>query len=68
MLAGQRHDLFVRERLATPADVTAALAREKAGRTGQQEAAAFALRELTGEEAGPRAVDWARFATMFKAP
>jgi hypothetical protein len=61
-LGGERYDLLVRERPATAADVAAALARGKLGRPGQQEAAAFALRELTGEEGGPHAVNWVRFA------
>jgi hypothetical protein len=62
MLDGKRYDLFVRERLATDADSAAALERTKSGQTGQQKAAAFALRELSGEEPGPRAVNWVRFA------
>jgi hypothetical protein len=58
----RRFDLFVRERLATQADAAAALARKQAGATGHQKAVAFALRELTGLEPGPRAENWKEFA------
>ena len=58
----QRYDLFVRERFATPADIAAAVARKNAGPTGQQKAAAFALRELTGQEPGAGGANWIRFA------
>ena len=57
-----RYDLFVRERFATSEDFAAAATRRKTGHTGQQRAAAFALRELTGQAAGPAAVNWRRFA------
>jgi hypothetical protein len=62
MLAGERFDLFVRERLATAKDVSAALARKRKGRSPQQAAAAFALRELTGQGPGPANENWFRFA------
>jgi hypothetical protein len=58
----QRYDLFVRERFATPADLAAALVRKTAGPTGQQKAALFALRELTGQEPGAGRANWIRFA------
>jgi hypothetical protein len=59
--AVQRFDFFVRERLATPRDIQAALIRRKAGAHPQREAMLFALRELTGRDLGPRAADWDRF-------
>jgi hypothetical protein len=58
----QRYDLFVRERLATSEDFAATVARRKAGPTGHQLAALFALRELTGAEPGAGRVNWRRFA------
>ncbi len=58
----QRYDLFVRERFAASEDLIASAARKKAGLTGQQKAAVFALRELTGVEPGPDAVKWRQFA------
>ncbi len=67
ILGGERHDLFVRERLSTPKDAAAALARRKKGRTAHQEAAAFALRELTGQDAGPGLENWWRFALPYRA-
>lgn len=64
-----RFDLLVRERAATPADVQAAIARKRAGPTVQQQAAEFALRELTGLEPGPGEANWLRFAqSLKKAP
>ena len=42
-------DLFVRERVGTAADVAEARSRKEKGPSEQQKAAAFALRELTGE-------------------
>ena len=62
----QRYDLLVRERLATPADLAAALVRKNAGPTGQQKAVAFALRELTGQEPGAGFANWLRFAQRVK--
>jgi hypothetical protein len=62
----QRYDLFVRERFATPADIAAALVRKNAGPTGRQKAAAFALRELTGQEPGVGRANWIRFARSEK--
>jgi hypothetical protein len=61
-----RFDLFVRERVATPADVRDAVARKRAGRTAHRRAAEFALRELTGREPGPGEVNWRRFAEKQK--
>ena len=46
----RRYDLFVRERLATPADAAAAVTRRQAGLTRQQRAVLFALRELAGQD------------------
>jgi HEAT repeat protein len=56
--AVQRFDFFVRERLATPHDLQAALVRKKAGSHEHQESMFFALRELTGRDLGPKAADW----------
>ena len=53
-----RYDLLVRERLATSDDLVATLIRPNARR----EAAAFALRELTGQEPGAGGANWIRFA------
>jgi hypothetical protein len=58
----RRFDLFIRERVATPADMVAALVRKKAGPTGHQKAIRFALRELTGQEPGRRDENWHLFA------
>jgi hypothetical protein len=57
-----RYDLFVRERLATSADADTAAARLTEGKVGHQRAAAFALRELTGKEAGRNEYNWRTFA------
>ncbi len=65
---GERFDLFVRERRATQADVDAALARKKRGRTPHQEAAGFALRELSGQEPGARDGNWIRFTERNRSP
>ena len=62
----QRYDLFVRERFSTSADLEVAVARHNAGLTPQQKAVAFALRELTGEAAGPGAANWRRFSRIHK--
>jgi len=63
VLSGEeRYDLFVRERMATGADLKSTVARQKAGLTGQQKAAIFALRELTGLEPGLNFANWLQFA------
>jgi hypothetical protein len=64
---GDRYDLFVRERLSTPADELAAQNRRNAGLTPHQMAAAFALRELTGVVPGPNFVNWLQAAGKVKA-
>jgi hypothetical protein len=63
-----RFDLLVRERAATPEDVREALRRKRAGPTAHQQAAAFALRELTGLEPGPGEANWLRVAQSLKTP
>ena len=63
VLSGEeRYDLFVRERLATGADLKATAARQRAGLTAHEQAAMFALRELTGLEPGPNLANWLQFA------
>ena len=62
LVEAQRYDLLIRERFATGADFAAAVIRKQAGLTGHQEAAAFALRGLTGQEPGANEVNWRRFA------
>jgi hypothetical protein len=60
--ARQRFDFFVRERLATPIDIQAALRRKKASPSDHQQSILFALRELTNRDLGAKVADWKAFA------
>jgi HEAT repeat protein len=60
--ARQRFDFFVRERLANATDYQKSAARQKAGPRELQRAAHYALRSLTGNDPGPSAADWKRWA------
>jgi hypothetical protein len=64
--ASQRFDYLVRTRPAAVDELTALLAR----RDGypQREAVLFALRELTGKDAGPTALDWQSVLASARAP
>jgi sugar lactone lactonase YvrE len=65
--AEQRFDFFVRERFATPRDILEGGHRQEAGATEQLRSALFALRELTGQDLGPRVARWKKLV-LRRAP
>jgi hypothetical protein len=64
--ASQRFDYLVRTRPATFADLTAAV--DKSAGYPQREAVLFALRELTGKDAGPTALGWQSVLALARDP